>query len=537
MMQRFAYGVTARTAMSACGAATSMCPPRAAHMNRGLATVALPQPPQVRTVDVKTTHGIVEIPNKFGWANKASADAIMDSRPDWLQYPGWSTRWHRRAFVGNDCWDWARLDAWSDSALRDAGFYDVRQRALHALACCDAGAFETAGLQCLEVLAALPPSHPLSVSPHLTFFESPAPNHALLRACLRMCFMRAALAAGTHKVDSSRSGFAMCGDKGTGKTMLLQTVCLISSLLLPNFVTVYMDATEAGGPNWPTDIHDMMSQALRELNHPLQWQRGLDPMLKAARGYGLAMGVFVDEARHLFERQPPVEWNRLHTVLQDFTSCCFVADSTTVLPAYVRDITSELDKLGVPPNSTTYQRGRSLNGDKMLNRSVQRFHHKRQYEAYLRHTGMTASDELIYGLHIHSGGRLRSMQSFLGHEAEEDEERVGQAEAHFKLPPASHPCATLLWNLWQVDAKRGGAFDPFRLPTVGEAQMIRWLDKAWCDTEFAPTNLLSELNSYVEAGWLSKSGESAAQTVYGFASPRQCLHLHRWTPPWFVSHA
>ena len=269
----------------------------------------------MRTVDVKTAHGIVEIPNKFGWANKASADAVMDSRPDWLQYPGWSTRWHRRAFVGNDCWDWARLDAWSDSALRDAGFYDVRQIALHALACCDAGAFETAGLQCLEVLAALPPSHPLSVSPHLTFFESPAPNHALLRACLRMCFMRAALAAGTHKVDSSRSGFAMCGDKGTGKTMLLQTVCLISSLLLPNFVTVYMDATEAGGPNWPTDIHDMMSQALRELNHPLQWQRGLDPMLKAARGYGLAMACLLMR-RDIFLRGSHL-WSGT-----DSTLCC-----------------------------------------------------------------------------------------------------------------------------------------------------------------------------------------------------------------------
>jgi hypothetical protein len=137
---------------------------------------------------------------------------------------------------------------------------------------------------------------------------------------------------------NNASGLCFVGQRGVGKSHLLRSVALAATTLLPNFVAVTIDATRGSTANVRPDqsavcVLGALKRQYSVLGVPgIATKKTVGSMLDVARRNGLATGVFVDDARHLYTRTAPLtagdadkpldsSWEQVHEVLEDFCGC------------------------------------------------------------------------------------------------------------------------------------------------------------------------------------------------------------------------
>lgn len=236
----------------------------------------------------------------------------------------------------------------------------------------------------------------------------------------------AAFADGITGRGNNRSGFALAGDKGVGKSQLLQFCATVPSILLDNVVGVYFDAKSPEAVQHgltPLELlHEALSRRLersakslrapRSLQQALNERGGIDKLLAAARANGLAVVVCVDEARATYHADSPTAdtWSQLHGILQSFWACAFIADSTTMLPTLVRGTQRKLikDEIDFPVVRD------SLNGDKMAIIPVDAMHTCEHYTEFLKDRCDTDGETVnLEDMHLSTSGRYRSIERYM----------------------------------------------------------------------------------------------------------------------------
>jgi len=394
-------------------------------------------------------------------------------------------------------------------------------------------------------------------SSFLMFAGPCAPTHSTLVRLLRLCFWRSVSAYHARvpgvggqqhpqsvfaRRETNRSGVCLAGQRGFGKTHLLNCAAVAASALLPNFVAVVLDATSAPAShatrNDTRTVLDVLRCQFQDLGFSeIADQTNVSDLLAHAQLESLAVGVFVDEARELYTRsvvrggvtecERDSSWEDIHTMLQHFSACAVFADSTTLLPSMVR---KEEDRLLAVLKWNSDDLRVTLNAKKMTVCHVPGFTTPEQYLAYmsarepfqlmvqrLQKRAPERLASLVRGFHIITDGCVRDLGDLcLGNLAFDDAKRS---------LPGKDSVPFLILDELRRTAQREGAVDPFNLPRMSEAKAI-----TTAKTTYA------ELVKAVEAGQLSMVTEGGHAT-FTFASPQQFIALTTWSPSIFVSHA
>ena len=169
---------------------------------------------------------------RFGIARRplSTTATVASAPPPWLPLRR-SSPWNRTVVVD------PHSDFFDHPAARKH-----RQAAGKAFEAGDSSGFADATIGFLRTCSKLPRSDPLWLSDFLLFVDGTSPVRAPLLDCLDMVHSTASYAAGIAGRGNNRSGFAMAGDKGVGKSQLLQFCTVVPSILLDNVVGVYFDA-------------------------------------------------------------------------------------------------------------------------------------------------------------------------------------------------------------------------------------------------------------------------------------------------------
>lgn len=338
---------------------------------------------------------------------------------------------------------------------------------------------------------------------------------------------------------SNSSGFAFVGDKGTGKTKLLQLAAVVPSVLLDNVVSVSMDAKSDVVQHHGLTPSMLLWAALhRRVASPSPLPRrpsydlpdidsSIDPLLDFARASRLAVVVCVDEARATYhpDSTSAASWPELHSTLQRFTACAFIADSTTTLPALVRGTDSALITAGLG-----YPKVRdSLNGDKIAVVSIDRLQTRKQYEEFLTGLGPLGkayASQDLEDLHLRTSGLYPSIMRY-----------VSGAKAHcdenLNLPDVGSLGFSLLGRM--VAALRlsqnAALTDTFEMQWFSESVMMNWVqsyNKSYSRQE-GQAALVRLVEDQVLRQALNKSPHSSVPH-YTFGSAAQFRYLLRVLP-------
>ena len=116
--------------------------------------------------------------------------------------------------------------------------------------------------------------------------------------------------------SNNNSGYFYVGSNGIGKSSLLKIMCLISSLMIPNLVSIFIDCA-------PIDIPLIYSlnEGLNQFYHSSTAKNSIKSMgeiLNKAGEEGVTMGVFIDESQCLYKPEP---WSYLHELITSFDHC------------------------------------------------------------------------------------------------------------------------------------------------------------------------------------------------------------------------
>jgi hypothetical protein len=460
--------------------------------------------------------------------------------PGWAKYGKLDSLWNRRVFVPTHSMvDPAKIKG--DSAL--AWLPGLQGRAEVAIQNGDSDAYREVASAFLAHVGNLHIEnklHPLGCDPHLLFVGESSPIHDVLFDCLLKCFERACIAHGSQG-PNNRSGYSLSGLKGTGKSMVLHLTTITSTLLLPNFVAVFVDAAASTTEN-SISPHLLLKAAMASLGFDsLVHLSHLDSLIKSSSAKGLALGVFVDDVHDWYLKKPDC-WVQLHTLLQDHRSCCFIADSTSAVPHYVRGDQDAIMGL-LPDEMSAVEKMRHmqvpLNGDKMLCRHIPTFDNVEQYRTFFTNrlhlvpngSTKTINDDFITGVHIRSGGRLQEISDLLTGVSRS----CSIEHTSFKLPDVRSVPMAILLEMVDATVKAGGRFDPWNLPQISDGTVMRMLnDMPSTHTKYG----LKDLNRFVEEGWIAQVRSTTSDAVsYTFATASQLLATMRWVPVTFVSHA
>ncbi len=433
-------------------------------------------------------------------------------------------------------WEATRTVQRGTAAERTLNIFELRAQAEAAVNAKDAGAFVRIAHDTLLWMEEGDERNPFYWPRKFGFWQEPAPAAKALELALRNVFGR--VAGEPH----NGAGLAIAGMRGLGKTHLLRAVVLVSGMLLPSrLVSVYVDYKSVLDPHAPGAL---LLAALRVappapvLGRPvpsvLQQQlaatlAGPPSMAAAIGAAGLQKRAIVfaaDEVSHVYLNT--TVWSNLHALASDTSSCTLVADSGSKLGAMIKR--SDVDTLrlhfGVSNNRDLPQ---SLNDDKLKLHQLRPLSTIQQYRAYLKQrsatvfTQLTAADEedVIRGVHLHTGGRMRAMDNAL-------EQRQAT-----NLPDHDSAAYFVLDKLTRLQQhKPFDAFDTVAvLPQDVDLWLQQWHKKRNQHKEASAVDLYTLQDDNILVEHARKPGH------YTFATPADYFRMLKVRPRVFLSHA
>lgn len=260
-------------------------------------------------------------------------------------------------------------------------------------------------LKCEE----LPKTSPFKLEPELTIVKSHLYSHFI--EMMKMCFEKSRNS--DMKISNNHSGYYYIGEKGLGKSTLMKTTCLISSLMIPNFVPIFTDNSS------PYSFMHYLKEGVKQFSNRNSVH--LEEIVDESLQLGLSLGVFLDESQKLYTSKP---WNGVHELLTSFDNCVFMTGKESEIGCLINSTTEDelviIKKLGL---ETLH----SLNNTKIQKRFFNRLTNYSDYCRYLdnrielklalfpfidrnnipKMVDIPESKEMITQFHIQYNGRIK----------------------------------------------------------------------------------------------------------------------------------
>jgi hypothetical protein len=399
-----------------------------------------------------------------------------------------------------------------------------------AICSADHQTFVKASFLLMKHLENLDDNHPLWLNSDLMFNGRTSNLHSSFESIFRMSLLKT-VSVITPKVSfsSNYSGHYFVGPRGIGKSVMMQTCCLIVGQLLPQAATIYLDASvHQKDPLRLSFIHLLNERSSGGPYPDLPLDVRIEIVLARAAQLNCSLVIFIDEAQALYRNE--TDWSDLLACITSFRCAVFLSGGDHLLAPCVK--LTQQDKeflniaLGLEPH---FRHHESLNTTKITQKSVRGFTTPEQYLHFFQSRenllptlcpglvpkGKSLSlkskvfmDE-ITSLHKLTAGRLRAMHAL----------REGGAEYSELLdfdPLSVTPEETGYLQPFFDSIARRGVFDPFDLPRLAIDSEL--------PQKIAYHLLQRKLITYVSAG------------VVTLASPAIYLVCQR-RPSVFISHA
>jgi hypothetical protein len=390
--------------------------------------------------------------------------------------------------------------------------------------------FVAASFTLMRHLENLDDNHPLWLNSDLMFNGKSSNLHSSFESIFRMSLLKT-VSVITPKVScsSNYSGHFFVGSRGIGKSVMMQTCCLVVGQLLPQAATIYLDASVHRNDPLRLSLIHLLNERSGGGPYPvLPLDVRIEIVLARAAQLNCSLVLFIDEAQALYRNE--TDWSDLMACITGFRCAVFLSGSDNLLTPCVK--LTQQDKeflntaLGLEPH---FRHHETLNTTKLTQKSVRGFTTPEQYLHFFQSRqnllptlcpGLASVGELpslkskvfmdeITSLHNLTAGRLRAMHAL----------REGGAEYSELLDfdPLSITSEEngYLQPFFDIIAQRG-AFNPFDLPRLAIASQL--------PQKIAYHLLQRKLITYVSAG------------VVTLASPAIYLVCQR-RPSVFISHA
>lgn len=151
---------------------------------------------------------------------------------------------------------------------------------------------------------------------------------------LSMCYEKSKYMEDPKTYDTSNhSGYYFVGPRGVGKSMMMQSCCVASSQMLPNFVSLYLCAKSVK----PYDLKYYLAELINEHvddSSQLPTDSSIQHVLAKALKSNISIGIFLDEAESRFSREN--DWSDLQACLTGYNCAVFLSGSEELLTPMVR---------------------------------------------------------------------------------------------------------------------------------------------------------------------------------------------------------
>ena len=400
---------------------------------------------------------------------------------------------------------------------------EIQQSANEAIEDVDAEKFVDTSFALIRYLEKLDQNDPFWLNSDFMFNGKHSSLHSCYSSIFRMSLLKMISAIYPKKSPASNySGHYFVGPRGIGKSVMMQTCCLVVGQLLPDVASIYIDASILHkSPLRHSLVHLMNDRA--QGNFPdLSIDSPIVTILSRAEKLNCAIALFVDEAHVLYKNQ--TDWPDILACITGFRSAVFLSGSDNTLVPCVKLRPEDRAFLDVAIGKFDHE---SLNTTKLTQKSVNGFVTPEQYIRFfqarpnmlsklcplLKDVELTLDSDLVYNeiqsLHILTAGRVRAMHAL----------RQGGVEyselLDFDPTSITESDITSLQPFFDI-IKQQGRFDPFNLPRLAVDRELKQ------DVVFQL--LQRKLIAYVRTG------------VVTLASPAVYLVCQR-KPSVFISHA
>ena len=265
--------------------------------------------------------------------------------------------------------------------------------------------------------------------PDLMFNGECSPNYDLFSECLRSMFSSARNALHSSERNENFSGLAVSGMRGTGKSVLLQTLAVLGGLLLPNAQTVYVNAQSLPTSRCLLEYLQSSLDAIGvvEGNDEDDGNVDMSSVIAQASRRECALFLMIDELPELYTKDYEADWRDLCSFLTSTgPSFAFVSGSSSALPAVVRN-RSEAEITGA--DKKYLAEFPSLNDTKLQVRPMHPLHTLSHYQTYFKdprrgsigdlqnlptvNSSQASEEDLFTRMHLLTGGNLRMIRQYL----------------------------------------------------------------------------------------------------------------------------
>jgi hypothetical protein len=334
--------------------------------------------------------------------------------------------------------------------------------------------FTNASFSLIRHLETLENNHPLWLNPDIMFNGEGSHLHSSYSDIFSMCLLKTVSTVNPQLSPSSNySGHYFVGPRGIGKSVMMQTCCLVVGQLLPDTVSMYLDASvEHQFPFRHSLIH-LLNERSRDnsldINSPIRI------VLSRAAELKCSLSIFIDEAHVLYKNE--TDWPDILACITGYRSSVFLSGSDTLLVPCVKLRSKDREFLDKELGKFNHE---TLNTTKLTQKSISGFTTREQYVRFFKSrpntlsklcSGLTTlhldqcdlsqeSDLVrkeIDSLHSLTGGRLRTMHAL----------RQGHIDysvlLDFKYPITNQDRDYLQPFFVKIGEK---GFDPFDLPRL-----------------------------------------------------------------------
>jgi hypothetical protein len=350
--------------------------------------------------------------------------------------------------------------------------------------------------------------------------------HSSYSSIFRMTLLKTISAVSPASNSASNySGHYFVGPRGIGKSVMMQTCCLVVGQLLPNVASIYIDASVLHKSPLRHSLVHLMNDRGQGKFPDLSIDSSIVTILSRVEMLNCAIALFVDEAHVLYKNE--TDWPDILACITGFRSAVFLSGSDNTLVPCVKLRPEDRAFLNKENNGERMFDHESLNTTKLTQKSVNGLVTPEQYRRFfqsrpkmlsklcplLKVNKLSLDSELglkeIQSLHELTAGRVRAMHAL----------RQGGVEyselLDFDPKSLTESDIGSLQPFFDV-IKQRGHFDPFDLPRLAVDRDVKQ------DVVFQL--LQRKLIAYVRAG------------VVTLASPAVYLVCQR-KPSVFISHA